>query len=86
MEARRLAVLMVCAVPAGIAIVLALEVCTSLDRYGATLPQAVNAAGHSIVMPHGIRNSAAWAALLMLGAVVRQLLADRRARQSIACR
>lgn len=75
MEARRLALLMLGTIPAGIAIVLALEVCTSLDRYGATLPQAIDAARHSIVMFHGIRDSVVCAALLMLGIVVRQLLA-----------
>jgi len=47
----------------GVVLEFALEVCTSLDRYGANLTQAIVAAGHSAVMPKGVADALLWCCL-----------------------
>jgi len=73
----RIAVASIAAIPIGIAIELGLEISTSLDRYNATLPQAIDAARHSVVMPHGIRDCLIWSGLT---AIVMALNGLRRTR------
>lgn len=69
----RVAVASIAAIPIGIAIELGLEVSTSLDCYNATLSQAIDAARHSIVMPHGIRDCLIWTGLTAIVLVFNEL-------------
>ena len=72
-KAGRIAAASIVAIPIGIAIELGLEISTSLDRYNATLPQAIDAARHSAVMPHGIRDCLIWAGLTAIVLVLNEL-------------
>ncbi len=61
----------IAALAIGVVLEFVLEVCTSLDRYGATLAQAIDAAGHSAVTSYGIKDSALWAAFALVVLVIR---------------
>jgi len=72
MRAGRVAAASIAAIPIGIAIELGLEISTSLDRYNATLPQAIDAARHSVFMPYGIKDWIVWAGLALIAFAVRE--------------
>jgi len=76
-KAGRVAAASIAAIPIGIAIELGLEISTSLDRYNATLPQAIKAARHSVFMPHGIRDWIVWAMLALIAFVIREVMQPR---------
>jgi len=78
-NAGRIAVASIAAIPIGIAIELGLEISTSLDRYNATLSQAINAALNSIFMPCGIKDWTVWAALLLIFFAVWDAIGTSRA-------
>jgi hypothetical protein len=79
--AQRLFIVVLVSIPIGFAIELALEICTSLDRYGATLPQAISAAYHSAIMPHELQDGAICAAITMAVLVIRMLILAKPQRQ-----
>ncbi|RYF20007.1 MAG: hypothetical protein EOO77_08915 [Oxalobacteraceae bacterium] len=81
-KAGRIAVASIAAIPIGIAIELGLEISTSLDRYNATLPQAIEAARHSVFMPYGIKDWIVWAALVLIAFAVREAVTARHDRTS----
>ena len=80
-KAGRITAACIAAILIGIAIELGLEISTSLDRYNATLPQAIDAARHSVVMPHGIRDCLTWAGLAVIVLALNEL---RRAKARLS--
>jgi len=78
----RIAVASIAAIPIGIAIEPGLEISTSLDRYNATLPQAIDAARHSVFMPYGIKDWIVWAALVLIAFAVREAVTARHDQTS----
>lgn len=76
-KAGRIAAASIAAIPIGIAIELGLEISTSIDRYNATLPQAIDAARHSVFMPHGIRDWVVWSMLSTIAFVIREVMQPR---------
>ena len=81
-KAGRIAAASIAAIPIGIAIELGLEISTSLDRYNATLPQAIDAARHSVLMPYGIKDWIVWAALVLIAFAVWEAVTARHDRTS----
>lgn len=74
----RFAIAAAAVLPLAFAAELAKEIATSLTRYGATVAQAIDAAGHWIVTRQGLVNVALWAALLFVCVVVLAIGARRR--------
>jgi hypothetical protein len=66
----RFAITAAAVLPLAFAAELAKEIGTSLTRYGATIAQAINAAGHWIITRQGLVNVALWAAFLFVCVVV----------------
>jgi len=81
-KAGRIAMASITAIPIGILIELGLEISTSLDRYNATLPQAIDAARHSVFMLHGMKDWIVWAALVLIAFAVREAVTARHDRTS----
>jgi len=81
-KAGRIAAASIAAIPIGIAIELGLEISTSLDRYNATLSQAIDAARHSVFMPYGIKDWIVWAALVLIAFAIRETVTARHDRTS----
>jgi hypothetical protein len=84
--AQRLLIVVLVSIPIGCAIELALEICTSLDRYGATLPQAISAAYHSAFMPHELRDSAICTAITIAALAIREVVRAKPQRQRLQIR
>jgi hypothetical protein len=72
-EVRHLATLTIAALVVGAGLEFALEVSTSLDRYGATLPQAINAAGHNAFSFYGLKDSLLWASFVLAALLIRAI-------------
>ncbi|KQM54715.1 hypothetical protein ASE69_18240 [Sphingomonas sp. Leaf208] len=68
----RIATGSIAAIPIGIVIELGLGISTNLDRYNATLRQAIDVALHSVFMPYSIRDWIIWAALVLIAFDVRE--------------